>query len=369
MKTFNVDGIDYHIVKNPYTDGPMIARVDGQPIENRKEICRRFLRAHGWTDDMMPNKVITNTLERRVNDIVNGVPSKKAKTERKPKKVIKEPEHIELSIETNEKDPYVLDYAIGGDLRIPALTRKNATFIEAVVGLDSNYNRDSDIFAEPDKGFDPFVNVSSSDGKYCGSSAYWFHKMENGGNFEECLLGAIVSIDRTNSTHLESAVNGRTKIKNIILNKCKNVDDLKNELNKDFHNNPKEHLIGLMSVDLEAKKRGTVRSNLSFASKFCSYASIYLRTNLEYSKYDNVVASHLGDYIKLYLNDTSTKTKEFKLDSATKKKSSDKLQYTVDIYIRYYQLIGDIIHLLRENGIQIDRNEFDHIVWYGFKGR
>lgn len=71
-KTFKLDDVEYCIVRNPYTNGPMIARVDGLPIENRKEICRRFLRLHGWTDEMMPNKVITNTLEREINKILNG---------------------------------------------------------------------------------------------------------------------------------------------------------------------------------------------------------------------------------------------------------------------------------------------------------
>ena len=370
MATFIVDGIEYHIVRNPNTKGPMIARVDGLSIKNRKEICRIFLRAHGWTDDMMPNKVITNTLERRVNDIVNGGASLETivvNSEIEPKKVIKTIEPIEFSIESND-NPYILDYAVGGGIKIPALTRKNADFIEAVVGLDSNYNRDADIDAAPDDGFNPFRNVSLSNGKYCGSSAYWFHRMENGGDFEECLLGAIISIDRTNSTHLESAINGRMMIKNIIMGVCHNVDELKNELNKDFHINPKTHLIGLMSAEMPAKKKST-RSNLSFASKFCSYASLCLKTNLEYSKYDNVVASHLGDYIKLYLRDATTKMAEYKYDSNKKNKSNDGLQYTVDIYIRYYQLIGDIINLLKEKDIHIDRNEFDHIVWYGFKGK
>ena len=71
-KTFKLDDIEYCIVRNPYTNGPMIARVDGLPIDNRKEICRHFLRLHGWTDAMMPNKVITNALEREVNKILNG---------------------------------------------------------------------------------------------------------------------------------------------------------------------------------------------------------------------------------------------------------------------------------------------------------
>ena len=70
-KIFNVNSIDYQIIRNPYTNGPMIARVDGLSIENRKEICRILLRNHGWTDDMFGNK-ITNDLERQINKILNG---------------------------------------------------------------------------------------------------------------------------------------------------------------------------------------------------------------------------------------------------------------------------------------------------------
>lgn len=365
--TFFVDEIEYTIVINPHTSGPMIARVDGLKIENRKEICRRFLLKHGWTYDMMPNEVNTNTLERRIDEIINGELGNKLPIGKRTGILSKSNEQIKLSI-VSENNPYILDFAVGGGLKIPALTRKNADFIEAVVGLDSNYNRDADIDSVPDDGFDPFLNISSSGGKYCGSSAYWFHKMENGGDFEECLLGAIISIDRTNSTHLESAVDGRLKIKEIILNVCNDVDDLKRELNKDFLVNPKQQLIGLMSVEMDAKKKNK-RSNLSFASKFCAYASLCLGTGVEYSKYDNVVASHLGDYIKLYLNDLKTKTKEYKYDSNRKNESLDGLQYTLDIYNRYYELIGKIIDSVKQEGIKIDRNEFDHIVWYGFKGR
>lgn len=69
--TFIVNDIEYKIVRNPHTSGPMIARVDGFPIENRKEICRRFLRSHGWTDEMFGIR-ITNDLERQINKIING---------------------------------------------------------------------------------------------------------------------------------------------------------------------------------------------------------------------------------------------------------------------------------------------------------
>ena len=69
--SFTVDGIEYHMVRNPYTNGPMIARVDGFDIENRKEICRIILLANGWTKAMFGDK-ITNELERQVSKLLNG---------------------------------------------------------------------------------------------------------------------------------------------------------------------------------------------------------------------------------------------------------------------------------------------------------
>lgn len=69
MNKFIVDEIEYCIVKNPNTGGPMIARVDGIFVDNRKEICRRFLRDYGWTDEMFKNR-ITNDLERKINSIL-----------------------------------------------------------------------------------------------------------------------------------------------------------------------------------------------------------------------------------------------------------------------------------------------------------
>ncbi len=85
--TFIVDGVEYKMVRNPSTNGPMIARVDSLPIENRKEICRRFLRMHGWTN--FPNKINTNQLERAINNIVNGgaLSNEIGKVEKAPKPI------------------------------------------------------------------------------------------------------------------------------------------------------------------------------------------------------------------------------------------------------------------------------------------
>ena len=69
--SFTVDGTEYHMVRNPYTNGPMIARVDGKDIENRKEICRIILLDNGWTKAMFGDK-ITNDLERQVSKLLNN---------------------------------------------------------------------------------------------------------------------------------------------------------------------------------------------------------------------------------------------------------------------------------------------------------
>lgn len=277
-------------------------------------------------------------------------------------------ENVEKVLITHDDNPYILDYVL--DTSVPALTEKNAMFIEAVVGLDSNYNRDTDINSCPDDGFDVFRNVSKAENKYCGSSAYWFNQMlQPRANFEKCLLGAIISIDRTNSTHLEAARNGRLEMKRIIMESCHSVYELKRELNRSFINDPSNHLIFKMCVDLPAKGKNGMRSNLSFASKFCAYASRCLKTHFEYSKYDNVVSKHLKDYIDIYLKQKITQN-TYKYSPETKKKSEDTQKYLIDIYTRYYQIIGDIIVSLRINeNIRIDRNEFDHIVWYGYKGQ
>ena len=78
LKVFKVDEIEYKLVRHPTQNCPMIARVDGLKIPNRKEICRQFLKTQGWTDNMFSSEKTTMDLEREINRIVNGLlkPSK-----------------------------------------------------------------------------------------------------------------------------------------------------------------------------------------------------------------------------------------------------------------------------------------------------
>lgn len=74
--TFTIDGIVYHIVNNPSTsarDGkyhPMIARLDGEEVPNRKEIARQFLRDYGYTEADFAYPVNTAALEKEVARIL-----------------------------------------------------------------------------------------------------------------------------------------------------------------------------------------------------------------------------------------------------------------------------------------------------------
>lgn len=204
--------------------------------------------------------------------------------------------------------------------------------------------------------------------------------MNEGENFWQCLRGAIVAIDRSNSTHLSASKNGRNEIFKIIKSKCncQNVETLKKKLDKVNGDGTidEDHLIAKMSMDITSTKRNQKRSNLSFASKFCAYADFYLNgKNNRYSKYDNVVSSHLKPYIDVFLDgkldDTIICEKDIHYSSSNKKASNDATKYILDIYKTYSKCIGKIISKVNGDNpnLNLDRDSFDRIVWYGFKGK
>lgn len=265
---------------------------------------------------------------------------------------------------TSDPNPYILDYCkLQNAPELPALTRKNANFITAVIKLDSNYGRDADVSNKPHKTFDP---LKSSKGKECGSTAFWFNKMKNGGDFETCLAGAIVAIDRVNSTHLEASVDGRTIIRKRILKICSKYSDIVAELEKNLMD--QNHIIAEIAAPIGAKRGNTSnRYNVSFASKFCAYAAKYLETQQQYVIYDQVIASHLWLYVDAYLCEKLDK-KTFDFYSYREKQI--KKNQPIDIrkfYLDYSQKIEKIIDQVGSQGIS--KEEFDHIVWYCLKGK
>lgn len=233
------------------------------------------------------------------------------------------------------KDPYELDHILLGKQTIAALTRKNADFIEAVVRLDSNYGKDK--------------------------TEDWFKKMLNGGDFKECLSEAIVEIDKINSTHLEAGVDGRNEMVKRVLSLCENVEDLKRLLLKTFSANDEEHILYKLTDKIKAKNRDGYRYNLSFATKFCSYASQFLELGDNYSKYDSVVAKCLPLYSECYLKEKTAK-KHFLV-----KQHKNDLESRLSLYATYSNCINRIMALLEADNITLTRSELDHIIWYCFK--
>lgn len=263
----------------------------------------------------------------------------------------------------SSKDSYKLDYIADQKDRIPALTRKNADFIEAVVRLDSNYANDLAITG-PDRGYDPEEYAENSNGMYCGSTAYWFDRMKQNSDFKRNVLGAVIAIDRTNSTHLEASVNGRIAMRNIICEYCNNYEDLINKLNEKFFSGNYNHLIALVSQPLRSKRKKEKRYNLSFATKFYSYASTFLNESSRYSKYDNVVSAALPMYAGIYLGMKIPKG-AFKIKTNPKE---DKFNHRLKVYEKYADCIEKIIETLQSDDIIISKDELDHIIWYGYKG-
>ncbi len=224
------------------------------------------------------------------------------------------------------KEAYELDM-IGG---YPALTEKNALFIKSVINIDTRYAK----YLKDENGNEDFIGAP-------------FKSMKNGKNFEQNLEEAIKIINKSNHTHLLVCENGIEKMKNLICSKCKNYNDLVNELNQDIDKN-KDHLFRKMLTALKTKNGQ--RINLSFVSKFCVYATKYLNLKGNYHKYDKVVASNLPSYVEIYLNKKINKNAF--------------LTKNIDTYLKYSKYIDEIVEKLNNNNINISSEDIDNIIWY-----
>ena len=264
---------------------------------------------------------------------------------------------------THSENPYVMDMVTGCD--IAALTRKNSDFIEAVLKLDSNYKKESQ-YIPPHKDFKLDKHASKSNRLYCGSTKFWFDEMAKDNSkysYEECVLGAVISIDRSNSTHLETTQNGRKEMAKRITKRCPDIESLRRSLLTPFKSSEKDHLISCMiRTGFKSIKDGSDMYYLSFASKFCSYASSYLGLEIDYSKYDNVVAKALPKYCMTYCNEKVGKTTFLVKNNVT-----EKYKNRLGVYEKYSQKIAQIIDTLDKNN-KLTRDEFDHVIWYGSKG-
>ena len=106
------------------------------------------------------------------------------------------------------------------------------------------------------------------------------------------------------------------------------------------------------------------------ASKFCSYACEYFELQSSYSKYDKIVSDNLHLYIDAYLEDRQDIDEKYNKIKASNFKvngQSNKFERSLKVYEAYSYFIENILEKLRKYNIAINKNEFDHIIWYSKK--
>lgn len=231
------------------------------------------------------------------------------------------------------------------DTILVKLTRDNVAIVEAMIRNDSAYIRATDSTAAPEYN-------NKNEIKYGGSSAYWMTHLkrvlvDEGGEswypYEEIIKGAVESVDRENSTHINADKCGRKETTDRI---CR-FD--RSELLSCLRD-PDYNQMGLIrEIMRRTSAEKGARCNLSFASKFCHYACFYVFEGTayqdNYSIYDGVIKSVLPLYLGYY---------------------HIKRDYDLDDY-KEYRVAVDRVRAAA--GIEISRNGFDHLLWYYHKGR
>jgi len=207
--------------------------------------------------------------------------------------------------------------------------------------------------------------------KYGGSTAYWMKQIKEAckddprkslSGIKYLVGGLVLAIDRENSTHLNAKGNGREVLVDRIVGDCRTFEGLIKRLKTDDLG--KNSLLQLL-----AEPVNKARANLSFASKFCHYASYYLLDGEDRDRY-SIFDSFVGRVVPCYLERLEEEkangscwnqiiTKDMFVNNKGKKKKID--------YPLYHKAIADLLTMDEEEAIS--RNGFDHLVWYFHKGR
>lgn len=229
-----------------------------------------------------------------------------------------------------------LDYL---DRKFIDFTQNNIELIDFCLSIDSSYR-------------DAFNPTS------IGSSAYL---ITNEWSFDKDTIKNICErIDKENSTHL--AVSGHNKGDNkgvdAVVKKILDIADFETRLKKED-----AELVN------EIAKAVPKISKFSFASKFCTYVSIYKDKNPNaYSIYDKVISEILPYYEWKFLHTTKNaqKNRNKKVVSTIETDFAKKGSFNYD---GYNKLIGQIIEAInKEKKLTIDRLTFDRMLWYYYKG-
>ena len=268
------------------------------------------------------------------------------------------------------EDPYVFDLDKNG---FPALSRNNVKRINFIIHHDSNY-RPLD-----DNGPDPIRKIIEDKIK----KAYGFS------NEKDDILKVVEVIDNLNSTHQSSL--GPKKGGGGIDETAQNIASM-----NDFYKRLEKSDPDL--VNYVAQKAISSRYTFSFASKYCTYMARALYAGDKekedgYCIFDKVMCDILPYYAWVYLGDSNYI--RLSHPKAKRKKENTVLQKTLRSpmivsrikevfatknngkYEEYRKLIDSIIQraeLLfgreypKDPFYRISRKDFDHLLWYYFKG-
>lgn len=239
----------------------------------------------------------------------------------------------------------MIEEVVFRDMTLAKLTRDNVAIVEAMIRNDSAYIHSTDVNAAP-------IYNRKGDIKYGGSSAYWMTQLKTAVlgdgsdgvySYEDIIKGAVESVDRENSTHLNADKYGRQEITQRLcaFDRGELVECLKDPDHDDMK------LIREISRITSAQQRA--RTNPSFASKFCHYACFYVFEGTEYQDNYSIYDGILKAVLPMYLG-------YFRVGQ----------EYDLSDY-RDYRMAVDAIR--EASGIEISRNGFDHLLWYYHKGR
>lgn len=238
------------------------------------------------------------------------------------------------------------------------LTRDNVAIVEAMIRNDSAYIRSTDVNAAPT------IN-RKGEIKYGGSSAYWMTQLkkallyegssENAYSYNDIIKGAVESVDRENSTHLNADNCGRQEIAERL---C--AFD-RNELIKCLQDPDYDDMKLIREISRITSAEHRARTNISFASKFCHYACFYVFEGTEYQDNYSIYDGILKTVLPLYLEYFRIPQKNESGDHKENTNYRDYRDY------KEYRMLVDAIR--NASGIEISRNGFDHLLWYYHKGR
>lgn len=283
------------------------------------------------------------------------------------------------------KDYYIFDVDKN---KCPIFTQKNILLLNALLKYNSSYSAAEDEDSgEYEKSYAGILRKGNGQDFFdCLGKQPILLKTETeaiekndavdeDGYEKDAIYKVIESIDKINSTHLSSeGAKGKNKGRVKTAQKIRGIIDLKQQLEIGEAQLVNE----IARVNEITNDKGNVRNNFSFATKFCSYVCRYAlddKYKNNYCIYDEVVQSILPYYIKRYIEGDEWKTYCKTINENSKKRDKRIESVISDLkekdkgYEEYRQLIKKIIDgIERVDGIRIDNETFDHMLWYYFKG-